>query len=216
MSDVITNSSSEVFVLTSKYNAKELKKRLISVHENGYLGLWDGSSGMGGLFNIGDWTISYISRAEDLWDIRECMMSGIWEARIADPNDDLTWDHVSKFYEKYSDITKKEFSYTVEEWMKEFDLTEEDITSLIYLDSDDDQKATRAYIKDTCTFLYNEHEEGKLPYPDLGSLIIECDPNNDPSLESLMEINPDFAKYVISQIESSGFETFMDYSNYLK
>ena len=122
ISDVITNSSSEVFLLTSPYKAKDLKDTLLKIHKDGYGENVDRCSGMGGIFDIGDWTVFYISQATGLWLIRKGML-GDWSERINDPEDDLTWEDVSKYYEKYPNLDKKEFSYTVKDWLKEYNIS---------------------------------------------------------------------------------------------
>ena len=59
-SDVITNSSSETFMLKAP-DVFSLVKELKTVQREGYNGLEDDFSGMGGECCIGDWTIFYIS-----------------------------------------------------------------------------------------------------------------------------------------------------------
>ncbi len=203
VSDVITNSSSEVFLLTSQYKAKELKDILLEIHKDGYEGKIDRGSGMGGIFDIGDWTVFYISQAADLWFIRKGML-GDWEEMINDPENDITWEDVSEYYEKYPDLDKKEFSYTVKDWLEEYNIS--DIENLLYLDSDQAQDATRDYIYKNCTILGGDtREEDKIPYPDFAYDIL--------NKESIFEREPEFIKYVIDQIKASGLKTFMNYEN---
>ena len=59
-SDVITNSSSETFMLKAP-DVFSLVKELKTVQHEGYNGLEDDFSGMGGECRIGDWTVFYIS-----------------------------------------------------------------------------------------------------------------------------------------------------------
>lgn len=207
ISDVITNSSSEVFLLTSPYKAKDLKDTLLKIHKDGYGENVDRCSGMGGIFDIGDWTVFYISQAIELWLIRKGML-GDWTERINDPEDDLTWEDVSKYYEKYPNLDKKEFSYTVKDWLEEYNIS--DVENLLYLDSDQAQEATRAYIYDNCTILGRDIFENKIPYPYYAYSILDKSKWDTPILEK----EPELAKYVINQIKTSGLKTFMNYENY--
>ena len=207
ISDVITNSSSEVFILTSPYKAKDLKDILLEIHKDGYEENVDRCSGMGGIFDISDWTIFYISQAADLWFIRKGML-GDWEKRINDSEDRLTWEDVSKYYEKYPDLDKKEFSYTIKDWLEEYNIS--DVENLLYLDSDQAQDATRAYIYDNCTILGGDtFEEDKIPYPYYAYSIL----NKSIWNTSILDAEPELAKYVINQIKTSGLKTFMNYEN---
>lgn len=214
-SDVITNSSSEVFILKTPEGAERTKKLLLRVHKEGYGVSKDGSSGMGGILDIADWTVFYISEAAKLWRIKKCMESGYWQKRIEDPEDELTWDDVSEYYEKYPDIVEKEFSYTVEDWLKAMNITKEEASQLVYLDSDHSQKAIRAYIEESPIEIiggeYYSMKEGKFPYPGEAYLMMD-----GKKLEHATMNDSEFAKYIINQIHKSGMSTFMDYSEYLK
>lgn len=209
VSDVITNSSSEVFLLTSPYKAKDLKEILLEVHKNGYEAEVDRCSGMGGIFDIGDWTVFYISQAADLWLICKGMLDGSWAERINDSEDELTWEDVSVYCEKYLDPDKKEFSYTVKDWLEEYNIS--NVENLLYLDSDQAQAATRNYIYKNCTILGGDIlEEDKIPYPTFAYNIL----SKSKWSTSILEKEPEFAKYVINQIKISGLKTFMNYENY--
>lgn len=59
-SDVITNSSSETFMLKAP-DVFSLVKELKTIQNEGYNGLEDDFSGMGGECRVGDWTVFYIS-----------------------------------------------------------------------------------------------------------------------------------------------------------
>lgn len=204
ISDVITNSSSEVFILKSNCNSKELKNKVEHIHNDGYKDLHDSCSGMGGILDIGDWTVFYISQAALLWKLK----NGDYDDYEFMPIP----DYIAELYDKYPNIINNEFSYTVEDWAKEFNLTDDDVSALLYLDSDHSHKAVRKYICDNCTILggdYYEQTEQLLPYPGEAYYIF-CD-----NSLSYLRNNRDFAKYVINQINCSKFKTFMDYSKYL-
>lgn len=205
ISDVITNSSSEVFILTSKKKSKDLKNDIINLKD-------EGCSGMGGVLDIGDWTVFYISEAANIWRIIEAIKSGYWEDRINDIDDDLTWEDVSEYYEKYSGLVDKEFSYTVEDWMKENNLTKENVENLLYLHSDHAKKDVRDYIEDFCEILGGDYygmAEENFPYPGEAYRLF-----NSEYAKPLIKENLNFANYIINQIKSSGFNTFMKYSKY--
>lgn len=216
-SDVITNSSSEVFILKALEGADKVRKDILEVHEKGYGTDKDEWSGMGGILDIADWTVFYISEAAKLWKIKKCMESGEWQRRIEDPEDDLTWDDVSIFYEKYPDLVEKEFSYTIEDWLNAMNITKEEASQLLYLDSDHSQKAIRSYIKDGFVkiiggeFYSMTEKDNKFPYPGEAYHMMDGKGWGDATME-----DPDFAKYILNQIDKSGISTFMDYSEYIK
>lgn len=193
VTDVITNSSSEVFILKAPEGAIKTKENILNVHEKGYNAKLDSCSGMGGYLGIGDWTVFYISEAASLWNIIETIRS--------------------KHYEKYLEIPEKEFSYTVENWLDDMNLTKEEASQLLYLDSDNNQIAIRDYISDSPIEIIGgsqyDDDVRKIPMPEEAYSIL------DESGWATIEYNPDFAKYVINQINKSGISTFMDYSKYL-
>lgn len=191
ITDVITNSSSEVFILKAPEGASLAKENLLKVHQNGYKSKKDSGSGMGGYLSIGDWTVFYISEAASLWNIIKTIKS--------------------KHYEKYLEIPEKEFSYTIENWLDDMNLTKEEASQLLYLDSDNNQVAIRDYISDSpIEIIGGESYDGvrKIPMPKEAYSILE-----EAGWATIY--NLDFAKYVIDQINKSGISTFMDYSKYL-
>ena len=214
ISDVITNSSSEVFILKAPQGSAKAKETILSVHESGYGTDRDCSSGMGGILDIADWTVFYISEAAKLWKIKLCMDSGEWDRKIKDGS---TWDDISEFYEQYQYLAEKEFSYTVEDWLKDMHITKEDASQLLYLDSDHSHKAIRSYLESSPIeiiggdFYGMTEEDDKFPYPDEAYEMMEDDHWDDITMD-----DSNFAKYIINQINKSGISTFMDYSKYAK
>lgn len=194
ITDVITNSSSEVFILKAPEGASSAKENLLEVHQNGYKSKEDTCSGMGGILDIGDWTLFYISEAASLWNIIQLIKS--------------------KHYNKYLEIPEKEFSYTVENWLDDMNLTKEEASQLLYIDSDHNHDAIHEYILDSSMeIIGGESYEGteKIPYPEEAYLLMDRSYYADSTISTY----PDFAKYVIGQINKSGISTFMDYSKYL-